>query len=175
MNTLYTIGYEGTDIGRLIATLKAVGVTHLTDVRAVAVSRKKGFSKNVLRERLQSEGIEYVHFVELGDPKPGREAARAGKIGEFHQIYSAHLETAGSIAALKALEDISLENSVCLLCFERNPSECHRTIIANRLKVRGFEVFDLYGDEPARYVRHTEKLPRSNSRQGSAESQPEVW
>lgn len=169
MNTLYTIGYEGTDIDRLIATLKAVGVTLLADVRAVAASRKKGFSKNGLREKLAGEGIEYVHLVELGDPKPGRDAARAGKIGEFRQIYSAHLETAGSIAALKVLQDISVTNSVCLLCFERNPSDCHRTIVASRLKTRGFNIFDLYGDEPARYVRHAEKLPRNHSRQGHPE------
>ena len=67
MSVIYTIGYEGTDIDRCVATLKAVGVTVLADVRAVAVSRKKGFSKNGLRERLEAEGITYVHLVELGD------------------------------------------------------------------------------------------------------------
>src|SRR5690606_32675421 len=45
MSIVYTIGYEATDIDRLVATLKAVGVRRLADVRAVALSRKKGFSK----------------------------------------------------------------------------------------------------------------------------------
>jgi uncharacterized protein (DUF488 family) len=46
MTTLYTIGYEGTDIDRFVATLKAVGVQLLADVRALPLSRKRGFSKN---------------------------------------------------------------------------------------------------------------------------------
>jgi uncharacterized protein (DUF488 family) len=77
MTTVYTIGYEGTDIDKMLATLKAVGVDVLADVRAVALSRKKGFSKTALRTRLEAEGIAYAHFVELGDPKAGRGAARA--------------------------------------------------------------------------------------------------
>ena len=78
MPLIYTIGYEGTDIERFVATLKIVGIKHLADVRAVAVSRKKGFSKSALSARLDAEGIQYFHFIELGDPKPGRDAARAG-------------------------------------------------------------------------------------------------
>jgi hypothetical protein len=86
VSVVYTIGYEGTDIDRVVATLRTVGVTMLADVRAVAVSRKKGFSKNGLRERLEAEGNTYVHLVELGDPKLGRDAAR----GEAWRI-QAHL------------------------------------------------------------------------------------
>jgi hypothetical protein len=65
MGVVYTIGYEGTDIDRLLATLKAVGVKRLAGVRAVALSRKKGFSKKPLAARLASEGIEYFHFIGL--------------------------------------------------------------------------------------------------------------
>ena len=75
MSVVYTIGYEGTDIDRFVATLKAVGVRRLADVRALPLSRKKGFSKNKLAERLQTEGIDYLPFRQLGDPKPGRDAA----------------------------------------------------------------------------------------------------
>jgi hypothetical protein len=50
------------------------------------LSRKKGFSKTALRERLEAEGIAYFHFVELGDPKPGRDAARAGRFAEFKKV-----------------------------------------------------------------------------------------
>ena len=66
MTTLYTIGYEGTDIDRFVATLKAVGVYLLADVRALPLSRKKGFSKNGLRVRIEREGMEYVHLGALG-------------------------------------------------------------------------------------------------------------
>ena len=63
MSVVYTIGYEGTDIDRFVATLKAVGIKVLADVRAVAVSRKKGFSKTALKARLEDEGIAYTHLV----------------------------------------------------------------------------------------------------------------
>lgn len=70
MSVVFTVGYEGTDIDRFVRTLKAAGVQQLADVRAVAVSRKPGFSKKKLAARLAEEGIEYLHFVALGDPKP---------------------------------------------------------------------------------------------------------
>ena len=92
MPRLFTIGYEGTDIDRFVETLKIVGVEVVADVRAVALSRKKGFSKSALSARLMADGMEYLHFVELGDPKPGRDAARAGLYDEFRKIYRRHLK-----------------------------------------------------------------------------------
>lgn len=168
MRNIYTIGYEGTDIDRLVATLKAVGVKVLADVRAVAISRKKGFSKNSLRARLEAEGISYFHFVDLGDPKPGREAARAGKYDVFRKIYNDHLTTAASQAALSALREMCLVQSTCLLCFERDPITCHRSIVADCLKVKGSEVFDLFGDAPSRYDNFKIKKSHSSACKGSA-------
>lgn len=63
---IYTIGYEGADIERFVRTLKIVGVEQLVDVRAVPLSRKKGFSKNCLRDRVEAEGIRYVHLSDGG-------------------------------------------------------------------------------------------------------------
>jgi uncharacterized protein (DUF488 family) len=174
MSTVYTIGYEGTDIDKFVATLKAVGVHTLADVRAVALSRKKGFSKTSLKTRLEAEGISYIHLVQLGDPKPGREAARAGKYDEFRRVYATHLNSPETKGVLRALEATARAASICLLCFERDPKTCHRAIVADRLKTRGIEVVDLYGDDPGRYVRHASKLPRRHARQGDAQPQPEI-
>ncbi|MBI3274723.1 MAG: DUF488 domain-containing protein, partial [Methylocystis sp.] len=157
MSIVYTIGYEGTDIDRLVATLKAVDVSVLADVRAVAVSRKKGFSKTALRARLEDEGITYLHFVGLGDPKPGREAARAGRFDEFRQIYSRHLASADAQTALLSLSKIAQNQAVCLLCFERDPRHCHRSIVADLLEGGRLSSFDLYGDLPRRYDNYTTK------------------
>jgi uncharacterized protein (DUF488 family) len=174
MSTLYTIGYEGTDIDRFVATLKSVGVAVVADVRAIALSRKKGFSKTALRTRLNSEGIDYLHFVALGDPKPGREAARAGKYAEFHRIYEKHLQTAASKSALKELELAAKASSVCLLCFEKEAETCHRTNVAKRLKSRGLDVANLIGDDPNRYAQRAPAIPRRHASKGDAKSQPEV-
>lgn len=165
MSVVYTIGYEGTDIDRFVATLKAVGVRRLADVRAVAVSRKKGFSKRKLAERMESEGIDYFHFQALGDPKPGRDAARSGQYERFRAIYSAHLDSHGARESLDELTAVAAEEPTCLLCFERDPETCHRTMVAQEL---GLDVFNLFGDDPERYIRNASRIPRHHRSQGAA-------
>ena len=142
MSVLFTVGYEGTDIERFVRTLKAVGVRQLADVRAVPVSRKAGFSKKKLAARLAEEGIEYFHFVSLGDPKPGRDAARAGQHDLFRSIYGAHIQTDHAQDALRDLADTVQAAATCLLCFERDPEACHRTILAHEVSEEiGFRHF----------------------------------
>jgi uncharacterized protein (DUF488 family) len=168
MALAYTIGYEGTDIERFIDTLKAVGITVLADVRAVALSRKKGFSKTALKTRLAQEGITYLHFAELGDPKPGREAARAGRYAEFRRIYSKHLAGERAQDAFGSLLHTVKSKTACLMCFERDPTHCHRSIVAQKLKVSGTDIFDLYAEHPSRYANHAAQLSRHYPRQGAA-------
>jgi uncharacterized protein (DUF488 family) len=174
MKIVYTIGYEGTDIERFVATLKAVGIQAIADVRALALSRKTGFSKNALRTRLEREGIAYVHFVELGDPKPGREAARAGKYDQFRRIYKQHLSTPEARGALNTLADFVATQETCLLCFERDPTVCHRSIVADQMKSSGFEVFDLYGDIPSRYADFSAQRSRRHSRKSATTAEQAV-
>jgi uncharacterized protein (DUF488 family) len=167
MSVVFTVGYEGTDIDRFIRTLNLVGIERLADVRAVAVSRKAGFSKTKLASRLAKEGIEYSHFVALGDPKPGREAARAGQYERFRAIYGAHLETSAARESLRQLLHFALAAPTCLLCFERDPETCHRSVVAQELiEETGYDIFNLFADDPERYVRHASKLPRFHPREG---------
>jgi uncharacterized protein (DUF488 family) len=171
MSVVYTIGYERTDIDRFIATLKSVGVKQLADVRAIAVSRKKGFSKKSLAARLDVEGIEYLHFIELGDPKLGREAARAGRYNEFRAIYGAHFDSNEAQASFQKLLTTVRKQPTCLLCFERDPVTCHRSIVAERIAKNGYQIFDLYGDDPDRYIRNRSKLPGGRPGEGAAAAQ----
>lgn len=167
MTTVYTIGYEGTDIDRFVATLKAVGIEYLVDVRALPLSRKKGFSKNLLKQRIEAEGLRYLHFAPLGDPKEGRDAARSGRFDDFRAIYNRHLAQIEPQQALKDLASLVTKHSACLMCFERDPTECHRLIVASQLP-KQVGVFHLYGDDPDRYVRHATKLPRRRTNQSTA-------
>ncbi|MGO7219358.1 DUF488 family protein [Rhizobium ruizarguesonis] len=160
MKTVYTIGYEGTDIDRFVKTLVAVGVQAVADVRAVPLSRKKGFSKNSLRERLESAGIKYLAMQELGDPKEGREAAKEGDYDRFRKIYSAHVEQPESAVAIARLAAVSEEQAVCLLCFERDPQTCHRLIVGERMGAYGYEMMHLFGDDPSCYIGNQDKLPK---------------
>ena len=144
---LFTIGYEGLDPERLVGVLRSAGVAVLADVRAVANSRKRGFSKGALKAGLAEAGLGYEHFRSLGTPKSGREAARAHDAGLMRRIYCEEvLDTADGGLALDALAELAAERPVCLLCFERDPARCHRRVLAERLAPRGFEAVDLYGD-----------------------------
>lgn len=143
---VFTIGYEGLDPERLTAALTDAGVALLADVRAVANSRKRGFSKGSLRTGIEEAGLAYEHLRVLGTPKAGREAARAHDPGLMRRIYCEEvLDTADGMIALDALFALADRTPVCLLCFERNPEQCHRRVLAERLEARGFVTVDLFG------------------------------
>ncbi|MEE7502661.1 DUF488 domain-containing protein [Methylobacterium mesophilicum] len=143
---LFTIGYEGLDSERLVGVLRSAGVAVLADVRAVANSRKRGFSKGALGTSLRAAGLGYAHLRGLGTPTSGRQAARAGDAALMRRIYCEEvLETAAGMAALDELAALAEASPICLLCFERDPAGCHRRVLAERLAPRGFVVSDLYG------------------------------
>jgi uncharacterized protein (DUF488 family) len=145
MPDLFTIGYEGADVERFLTVLKDSGVSVLADVRAVALSRKRGFSKNALREALERDDLGYRHFIELGTPKSGRQAARAGDAATMTRIYCDEvLAGEPAMAALDSLADLAASRPVCLMCFERDPAICHRRLLAERLAARGFRIVDLF-------------------------------
>jgi len=141
---LFTIGYEGEPQPAVIDRLTAAGVKVLADVRAVAASRRAGFSKTVLGSSLAEAGIEYVHLRDLGTPKAGRDAARKGHIGEMRAIFAEHMQEPPSQLAFERLREIARDRPTALLCFEADPAGCHRAVLAERLASEdGFEVVNL--------------------------------
>ena len=131
--SLFTIGYEGAVIKDFIETLRAFDIKVLVDIREVPVSRKRGFSKNALAQALEQVKIRYVHLRDLGDPKPGREAARRGDMSAFEQIFREHIRTDKALKALEQARGIAYKDRACLLCFERDYSSCHRNIVAEEM------------------------------------------
>jgi uncharacterized protein (DUF488 family) len=132
-----TIGYQEATPAAVLGTLKASGVDLLVDVRAVAASRRPGFSKRQLAAGAEAAGIGYLHLRGLGTPAEGRHAARAGHHDEMRRIYEAHLGTAAAQAELGELAAIvESGRQVCLLCFERRPEHCHRSMVAEALAAR---------------------------------------
>jgi uncharacterized protein (DUF488 family) len=130
---LATIGYEAATQEAVIGKLKAAGVEVLIDVRAVAASRRAGFSKTLLAASLKDAGIDYVHLRQLGTPKPGRDAARKGRIGEMRAIFEDHLAEPGAQLELAKATEIARKKTTALLCFEADACGCHRAIVAERI------------------------------------------
>lgn len=134
----FTIGYEGKTVDRFMRQLEVAGVNRVVDVRALPLSRRRGFSKTALSEALASKGIEYVHLRQAGNPY----RAEKDDIRKCLALYAAYLDaTPGVVADVEAVLD---GHRAALLCFEADPDECHRSIIAKRLTQR----------DPARKIRH---------------------
>jgi uncharacterized protein (DUF488 family) len=130
---LFTVGYEGRSLDELIAALVDAGVDRLIDVRELPLSRRRGFSKTALSDALREVDIEYVHVKALGNPKPNRERYWAGDVKGGAAVYRKHLNN-GSRSALVELADSLGNNPICLLCFERDHTECHRDVIVEALQ-----------------------------------------
>lgn len=140
---MFTIGYEGTTVPEFIAALKGAGVERVIDVRALPLSRRPGFSKSALRAALEEAGVEYVHLKALGTPGDGRAAARAGRHSDLERIYAGQLELPEAIAQGAQMLELAREKETALLCMEREPAHCHRTLLL-RAVAPDAEVVHLY-------------------------------
>ena len=140
---IFTIGYEGVTQAEFLAALKQAGVQRVIDVRAVPNSRRPGFSKNLLRNALAEDGIDYVHLRALGTPADGRAAARAGRHEDLKRIYAGQLELPEAMAESARMLELAEEKPSALLCYERDPGGCHRTLLV-KSALPDAEVVDLF-------------------------------
>jgi len=139
---VYTIGYQGQTPEAFLKALKSNRVERLVDVREIARSRKPGFSSGALSEFLSTNGIEYIHMKGLGSPREARRKLRDDNdFAAFSTSFESALEQRRS--DLASLIDLALEKPTAIMCFERNPAECHRSIIAAKVQELGFDVMDL--------------------------------
>lgn len=130
---LHTIGYEGLDVPRFIKCLTYHDVKALVDVRELPFSRKKGFSKAPLSQAVQHVGIHYTHIRALGSPSKIRKRVKEdGNYAAFFKSYDAYL--AKQVDALSHLQKLLEDHHrVCLMCFEADAGQCHRSRIADRV------------------------------------------
>lgn len=145
MTAVFTIGYQESTPDAVIGTMQSAGVGLLVDVRAVAASRRPGFSKRQLAAGVATVGIDYLHLRGLGTPADGRLAARTGRYEELRRIFDAHLASEVATTELGELTALVASGKpLCLLCFERHADHCHRRILGERLAERlGVEIVDL--------------------------------
>ena len=140
---IFTIGYEGATVPEFIAALQMAGVEQVIDVRALPLSRRPGFSKSPLRNALAEAGIDYVHLKALGTPSEGRTAARAGRHADMARIYAGQLELPEAMVQSAQMLELAGEKPSALLCMEREPAHCHRTLLLKAVAPTA-DVVDLY-------------------------------
>lgn len=137
VQALFTIGYEQAKPAAVLDELKRAKVRVVVDTRAVAASRRRGFSKRQLSASLDDAGINYVHLQKLGTPAEGRAAARSGNTEALWRIYDKHIKTADAQAELGELVGLVKSGKrIALLCYCRDPKTCHRSRIVANLKRR---------------------------------------
>jgi len=163
LSGLATIGYEGASLPAFLATLKAAGTTLLLDIRELPISRRKGFSKTPLSQALAAAGIHYQHERALGAPRPVRYRLREDK--DLKRYFADFREYLATQEALLDQLARTLTGRVALLCFERNPAECHRSVVvaalAKRLKMDFLHLSVSPGD-----AQQAPTHPRTRPRQG---------
>lgn len=130
--TLYTIGYAGHTLDSFVRALRANRISILLDVRMTPISRKKGFSKRALHRALAEAGINYFHFRPLGSPAELRHNLWADKnYDAFFSAFRIYLRDQKQSVS-EAAELVS-EGNACLMCVEKRPNECHRSVVADAI------------------------------------------
>ncbi|MBV8759792.1 MAG: DUF488 domain-containing protein [Deltaproteobacteria bacterium] len=119
--SLFTVGYEGRQLDEMIAALAAAKVDRLIDVRALPLSRRRGFSKTPLGNALRAAGIEYVHMREAGNPF----RKEPDPIGQYRTHLPADTVT--------LVADAVRGHRAALLCYEADVETCHRGVLAPRV------------------------------------------
>ena len=130
-------------MAEFLSALVNAGVRRVIDIRALPLSRRPGFSKSSLAAALKEVGIDYVHLKALGTPKPGRDAAKKGDVATLRQVYANQLDLPEAQAQAAIMLDLAAEMPSALLCYERDPCHCHRTLLLDAVGA-GADVVDLY-------------------------------
>jgi uncharacterized protein (DUF488 family) len=132
---LYTIGHSVAELPELIDALRAHDIDVLVDVRSKPRSRMQHFDLGPLEAALEDAGIRYRFLGDrLGGMPRDPEIAERWRQGRLDAIVVAHLrstdEWQDGLAELARLVGAADEPTVCIMCSEANPDECHRKAVA---------------------------------------------
>lgn len=147
-DSVYTIGYEGYTLENFIKKFKDSNIQQLIDVREIALSRKNGFSKSALKDELNKHGIRYEHLQNLGSPKNIRHELKSSSMEEedykkFFAEYKKHINDEDVMKNISVIEGLAKRKKSVIMCYEKDYTICHRSIIAEELKRRGWKVSHL--------------------------------
>lgn len=127
---IYTIGHSNHPIDRFIALLQPHGIDALADVRSTPYSRfNPQFKKEKLQASLAAAGIRYVF---LGEELGARSKDASCFDAEGRVSYTKLAQTAPFRAGIERLLTGMQQHRIAIMCAERDPLNCHRTILVSR-------------------------------------------
>ena len=146
---VFTLGYQGLDLEVYTDTLLSAGVGLLIDVRETAWSYNRRYIKGVLSRTMAAADIEYLHLKECGNPSSNRKTATS--VSECLRRYRTHLrENSDCLITLLDYIRVAADGGrpACLTCYEREPHECHRSILLELISEvhPSIQITHLHGD-----------------------------
>jgi uncharacterized protein (DUF488 family) len=143
--TIWTIGHSTRTIEQFIELLRAHKIESLADVRHFPGSRRyPQFNKERLAESLSKAGIEYHHLVQLGGRRRTRPDSRnTAWRNEAFRGYADYMETKAFAQGIDCLLDLARRKRTAIVCAEAVWWRCHRSLIADYLKARGYQVLHI--------------------------------
>ena len=144
--TVFTIGHSTRPLDEFVAALRAHRIEALADVRLIPRSRRyPHFNDDALSLSLPGAGIGYVPFKSLGGRRrPCKDSINTAWRNESFRGYADFMQTAAFAGALEELMQLARAKRAAIMCAEAVPWRCHRSLIADALVVRGWEVIDIF-------------------------------
>jgi len=140
--SFYTIGYEGKNIDNFLDILIQKNITSVVDVRNNPYSMNFWYIGNYLKKYLKKAGIEYINIKELGIPPEYRKNLNSKK--DYNKLLAKYRKNlCKKEIYLERLIKNGQKQRTAIMCFEKSPEICHRSVIAERLREKGFLVTDL--------------------------------
>ncbi len=143
MKPLYTIGHSSHELPRFLELLRAHGINEVADVRSQPYSKHTPwFNRDSLERALKVAGIHYVFLGrELGARRDESNCYVGGKVS-YDRIAKAEAFRAG----LTRLEQDAVSSTVALMCAEKDPLDCHRTVLVSRHAAAFTKIFHIRAD-----------------------------
>ena len=148
---LWTIGHSTKPIEEFVSLLRAHTVQRLVDVRTIPRSRyNPQFNTEALANSLTGAAVSYQHIVHLGGLRtPRKNSVNTGWRNDSFRGYADYMESETFERALNELMADSQELRIAIMCAEAVSWRCHRSLIADALVSRGWEVRHIMSETKA--------------------------
>lgn len=147
IDTIYTIGHSTRAIDEFLELLSEFEIEVLVDVRRYPGSRKfPHFNQEALQETIENNGMEYHHIEGLGGRRKVHKDSKntRWRLDSFRG-YADYMETDEFAEGVQLLQDIALQKTTAYMCSEAVWWSCHRSMISDDLKAKGWEVIHIMG------------------------------
>jgi len=149
---VWTVGHSTRTIEDFIGLLRAYGIEAVVDVRTVPRSRRNlQFNRDELERALPQAGIDYIYAEGLGGLRKARkDSPNTGWRNASFRGYADYMQTGEFEDALRRLIELAAHERTAIMCAEVLPWRCHRSLIADALLIRGFDIVGIFDERKSR-------------------------